>query len=134
MERVRTMVAIFITIVMFMIIIFVLARYFTVKKELKEINRQLHMYNHRQTDKKIDVALFDQTIENLGEEINKLIDLHVTEHRKRVNFESEYKRMIANMSHDLRTPLTSILGYIQMAQKDGITIEERNELLAIALE
>ncbi len=128
------MFAILIIIVLLVLIIFILARFFAIKKQLKAILEQLHMYHTRQTDKKITVSLFDQTIENLGEEINQLIDLHVMEQQKRINFESEYKRMIANISHDLRTPLTSILGYIQMAQQENVSQREKNELLSIAHE
>ena len=36
------------------------------------------------------------------------------------------------MSHDLRTPLTSILGYIQLMEDDGISDEERKQYLRIA--
>src|SRR5690625_7616777 len=53
---------------------------------------------------------------------------------KRFNFEEEHKRAIANISHDLRTPLTSIVGYIQMAKKEDIPPDERKELLSIAYE
>src|SRR5699024_7342968 len=84
------------------------------------------------TNKKIDITLLDKDIENLGLEINKLMDLYVTENRKRVHFEQKQQQAIANMSHDLRTPLTSILGYIQMAKATDISDEEREELLAVA--
>lgn len=78
------------------------------------------------------MSLIDKDIENLGVEINKLIDLYVRENRKRVYFENEQRQAVANMSHDLRTPLTSILGYIQMAEADDVTADERTELLSIA--
>lgn len=93
---------------------------------------QLQKYNNRQADKKIDLSLFDKNLEQLGTEVNKLMDLYVDENRKKTRFEKELKQMIANMSHDLRTPLTSITGYIQMAEKENIPPEERGELLAIA--
>ncbi|WP_328150404.1 HAMP domain-containing sensor histidine kinase [Oceanobacillus caeni] len=78
------------------------------------------------------MALLDKDVESLGLEINKLIDLYMSENRKRVRFEREQKQAIANISHDLRTPLTSILGYIQMAEEDDVTAAERKELLSIA--
>lgn len=119
-------------IIIFVITVFFITRLFALKKEVKKISKQLQHYNSRKTNKKVDMALFDKDIENLGLEINKLIDLYVTENRKRVRFENEQKQAIANMSHDLRTPLTSILGYIQMAEGDDVTADERKELLAIA--
>jgi len=120
---------------MFIIVtIFLITRLFALHKEMRKIVHQLKKYNQRETNKKIDMALMDKNMENLGMEINKLIDLHIAENRKRVNFEDEHKRAIANISHDLRTPLTSIVGYIQMAKKEDIPPDERKELLSIAYE
>lgn len=121
-----------IIILLFVITISLFTRLVALKKEIKKISKQLQSYNKQETSKKIELALFDQDLENLGQEINKLIDLSVAEHRKRVNVELENKQVIANMSHDLRTPLTSIQGYIQMAEKADMTYAERKELLAIA--
>ncbi|MEK3981561.1 HAMP domain-containing sensor histidine kinase [Psychrobacillus sp. FSL K6-2836] len=123
---------IYVIIVISLATVFLLTRLCSVKKEVKKIGKQLQFYNDRKTNKKIDMALIDKDIENLGLEINKLIDLHVTENRLRVRFKDEHKHAVANMSHDLRTPLTSILGYIQMAEADNLTAEEKNELLSIA--
>src|SRR5690625_7687214 len=120
---------------MFIIVrLFLITLFRSVHKEMRKIVRQLKKYNQRETNKKIDIALMDKNMENLGMEINKLIDLHIAENRKRVNFEDEHKRAIANISHDLRTPLTSIVGYIQMAKKEDIPPDERKELLSIAYE
>src|SRR5699024_4169448 len=107
---------VYLTLILFLVTVFLLTRLFALKKEVKKISKQLQSYNKRKTNKKIDMALFDKDIENLGLEINKLIDLYVTENRERIQFEHEQQQAIANMSHDLRTPLTSILGYIQLAE------------------
>lgn len=107
-------------------------RLLSLKKELKTISEQLQSYNSQMTNKKVDMALFEKNIENLGIEINTLIDLHVQEKRKRIIFENELKQTIANISHDLRTPLTSILGYIQMAEYNDVPENERKEYITIA--
>src|SRR5690625_138388 len=120
---------------MFIIVrLFLITLLYAIHKEKRKIVHQLKKYNQRETNKKIDMALMDKNMENLGMEINKLIDLHIAENRKRVHFEDEHKRAIANISHDLRTPLTSIVGYIQRAKKEDIPADERKELLSIAYE
>ncbi|MDP4088864.1 MAG: HAMP domain-containing sensor histidine kinase, partial [Bacillota bacterium] len=42
------------------------------------------------------------------------------------------KSAIADMSHDLRTPLTSVIGYLQFMKLDNTTEEERKEYLGVA--
>jgi len=125
-------VVLYVAIFIFIIAVILLTRLFALKKEVKKISKQLEKYNDRKTNKKIEMALFDKNMEKLGLEINKLIDLYVAENRKRIRYENEQKQAIANMSHDLRTPLTSILGYIQMAEEEDVTADERKELLSIA--
>jgi signal transduction histidine kinase len=112
--------------------VFSFTRFILLKKEIKKMGEQLQNYNKQSTNKKIDMTLLEKNIENLGVEINNLIDLHVKEKRKRIRFENELKQTIANMSHDLRTPLTSILGYIQMAEADEVPETERKEYISIA--
>jgi len=103
-----------------------------IKKELKNILNQLKNYNIRKTEKKIDITLLDKDIEKMTIEINNLIDLHALSNIEKKSAERELKQDIANISHDLRTPLTSILGYIQLIEKPEVTDEERKEYLAIA--
>ena len=103
-----------------------------IKKELKNILNQLKNYNIRKTEKKIDITLLDKDIEKMTIEINNLIDLHALSNIEKKSAERELKQAIANISHDLRTPLTSILGYIQLIEKPEMTDEERKEYLAIA--
>ncbi len=40
--------------------------------------------------------------------------------------------LITNVAHDLRTPLTSIIGYLDLAKDDQIALEEKNRYLSIA--
>ena len=117
----------YLSIIISIVAAFLFIRLSSLKKEVKKISRQLEIYNSRKTNKKIDMALLDQDIEKRGLEINKLIDLHVKESEEKKRFENEQKQAVANMSHDLRTPLTSILGYIQLAEANGVSDEEQNE-------
>ena len=40
-------------------------------------------------------------------------------------------QLITNVSHDIKTPLTSIINYVDLLQKDNTTEEERKEYLGI---
>lgn len=64
-------------------------------------------------------------------EINQLIELL---NEKTINFEQvmqENKRMVTSISHDFRTPLTSMLGYIQMLKKEVYTANEEKYVTII---
>ncbi|KKK33832.1 histidine kinase [Salinicoccus sediminis] len=122
----------YISIIMGVVAVYLFIRLFTYRRELSKISGQLGRYNDFHTKKKIDVSLADQGIEQLGAEINRLIDLYVNAERERIRSERELKQAVANISHDLRTPLTSIKGYIQMAASDDLSEAERREYMDIA--
>ncbi|MBS4162114.1 HAMP domain-containing histidine kinase, partial [Klebsiella pneumoniae] len=61
------------------------------------------------------------------------INLFVEEHQhitaRFAKTEQSMKRMLTNMSHDLKTPLTVVLGYIEAIQNDSDMAEEERERL-----
>lgn len=122
----------YIIIILSLLLIVFLTQLLFIKKQLKNITEQLKNYNMRKTDKKIDITLLNREIESIASEINNLIDLHIQSNTEKKSAERQLKQAIANMSHDLRTPLTSILGYIQLMEDDGISDEERKQYLRIA--
>jgi len=68
-------------------------------------------------------------------ELNQLMNQvqEITAHAKQL--EEERKQMISNISHDLRTPLTSLLGYVEVILADNtLSQEEKNNYLRIVAE
>ncbi|WP_297636299.1 HAMP domain-containing sensor histidine kinase [uncultured Clostridium sp.] len=102
---------------------------YKIKKELKSIVKQLDEYNTLNVEKKIDVSLFNKEIEDLAEKINENIDISKKIRIKEIENKNNLKNMISNISHDLRTPLTSIKGYIQILKKGNVTKEKEKEYL-----
>lgn len=123
----------YMTIIILMLIgLFLLIRIFVYKNMVKSISSQLDDFNSRKTDKKIDMALLDKDFENLGSQINGLMESYIQENGRRIRSENELKQAIANMSHDLRTPLTSVLGYLQLLEAEDVSDEEKKDYLSIA--
>ena len=114
------------------IIVVLLLRLFFINKEIKNIIKQLEDYNNLKTRKKLDINLVNKNIENLAQCINKHMEISKELQIKQVNSEEELKSMISSISHDLRTPLTSIRGYLQMLRKDDIPNDKRIKYLDIA--
>ncbi|APH17674.1 sensor histidine kinase [Clostridium botulinum] len=123
---------IFIIIVLIIFLLLLLSYVFFMKREIKNITIQLNEYNNLKSLKKIDATLFDKEIENLAYSINKHIDINIQSQIKQKRLEEEIRKNIANISHDLRTPLTSIIGYIQMIKKGNLSKEKQMEYIDIA--
>ena len=66
----------------------------------------------------------DDKLEELLSQINGLLEDKERETRVLRSREESLRRQIANVSHDLRTPLTSILGYLQLLRREDISPEE----------
>lgn len=67
----------------------------------------------------------------LFQSINKLMERRLVEGVVYRRKEQDLRRQIANVSHDLRTPLTSILGYLQLLEQEDLPEEKRREYLAV---
>ena len=65
--------------------------------------------------------------EELFETVNELLELRQAEAADYRRKEQDLRRQIADVSHDLRTPLTSILGYLQLLEDDSLPPAKRPE-------
>ena len=114
------------TILIVLLIIFILKT-----KEINRLTLELKKLNSEGKIEKLRLSLPNKNIENLIVEINTLID----DKRKMENIykekDMELREAIANMSHDLRTPLTSIMGYVYLLNDDKLDKVERKEYLKI---
>ncbi|WP_102401885.1 sensor histidine kinase [Haloimpatiens massiliensis] len=94
------------------------------QKQIRDIARQIREFREKKTGKKITTEIYDKDIENLAYETNEFLELYRKSEQEKVQFENTLQQGIANMSHDLRTPLTSIIGYLKLLQNDEINKEE----------
>ena len=110
-----SMLTIFIvTIVVFCIMFFVITR-----RELEYINRLnlgLMKIANGNFDYKVDVKGMDE-ISQIAENINHMSEkLYKSREEQKIS-EEKKDLFIMNISHDLRTPLTSVIGYIDLIKK-----------------
>lgn len=47
--------------------------------------------------------------------------------------EQAYKRLMTSLSHDVKTPLTSLVGYLEAIEQKWVTGEEKDEYIGVAL-
>lgn len=125
---------IYMTVILIIVITYLLARLFYIKNQVKSIKKQLIDINQDKVDKKVTVELLSKDIEELTTEINRNIDIKKECIASKVKFENNLRQTVANISHDLRTPLTSIIGYIQFIKLEDLKEDEKKQYINIALE
>ena len=73
----------------------------------------------------------DPQIQRLGKGINDIRIGYKKSIEKGVASEKMKTELISNVSHDLKTPLTSIINYVNIIQREDITEQERKEYIDI---
>lgn len=124
----------YIALVLLIIAAFSSIRLFYVERQIKNLTEQLTDIHKNNIDKKLTIGLLNKNIEVLAGKINEVIQSKKQSEANKVKLEKHLRQTIANMSHDLRTPLTSIIGYIQFLKFDDIAAAEKKEYLSIALD
>ena len=66
---------------------------------------------------------FREQVDKIQDGLQKAVDTEVRSQRMKVE-------LVTNMSHDLKTPLTAIITYINLLKEEGNTEEQRREYLA----
>lgn len=99
-------------------------------RALRQAARQLQQARS-QPGKRLRLTSPDRPMEELLAQINGLLEDRETETRQLREREESLRRQIANVSHDLRTPLTSILGYLQLLEGDDLDSDERARYLQV---
>lgn len=114
------------------IIIFLVYKLFYSEWQISSLIKQLSEINKSKSAGKITIGLSNKKIELLAEEINETIVIRKQSEADKMKIENDLKQTIANMSHDLRTPLTSIIGYLQFLKLDELSENEKKEYIEIA--
>lgn len=91
-------------------------------QQLKEINEGL------EENREIKLSAPDKELEKLLVEMNYTLKEIRQKKIAYARQESEFKQQIENISHDLRTPLTSMLGYLKLMDGSGLEEEEQEDL------
>lgn len=80
----------------------------------------------------VSISLHGADMKELAVKINRSLKEEEQLRLKSVREEKRFKEMIANISHDLRTPLTAVKGYQQLLCNSGLS-ENQQEKLTTAM-
>ena len=103
-------------------------KYFALKRQINHMSLQIDQVTCGKTEKMLDLSLADQDLELLAAKINRFFDCQRKSAAKALQHEEELKNSIANISHDLRTPLTVINGHLQILQKSRLLPDQKDRI------
>ena len=109
-------------------VIVLLYRYIRLKSEIRKISGQLEELVSDNSEKMLDISFVDKELERLAGLFNQYNDKQRQIVAGAIKDEDFLKDSVANISHDLRTPLTVILGHLQLIAKTDLTPDQRERL------
>lgn len=104
--------------ILILIIFLLILKVYLLRKSIREIQKEFSYRLKTDTNTLIDISSHDRQIKKLAESINiQLRELRKERHHFQQG-DFELKEAVTNISHDLRTPLTAICGYLDLLESE----------------
>lgn len=100
-------------------------------KQLNSIKQQLKCIYEGKEDIRIDTANLEKNLKEMAEYINSLSTGLTKAVEESLKSERMKTQLITNVSHDIKTPLTSIINYVDLLKKEEMPNEKAKEYLEI---
>ena len=108
--------------VLLIVIFILLTKIYLMHKAALEIMDAFEERLSADTNTLIDISSRDPYMCQLAASINIQLRLLRKQRHKYLSGDRELKEAVTNISHDLRTPLTAICGYLDLLQKEEKTL------------
>lgn len=89
-----------------------------VKTGLREIGQELTLILSQDTNRSIGISSRDKELRKLVTTLNEQLSVLQRERHRYQDGDRELKEAVTNISHDLRTPLTAISGYLELLGRE----------------
>ena len=103
----------------------------SLRASLKEAARELDEKLKTDTNTLLSISTGDRAMRALAAQINVQLQALRRERLKLQSGDAELKTAVTNISHDLRTPLTAICGYLDLLEQEPLSDEARRYLAVI---
>ena len=104
--------------ILLLIIFMLLAKVYFLRKSAQEIAEAFRDRLTADTNTLIDISTRDPYMRKLAADINVQLRLLRKERHRYQQGDQELKEAVTNISHDLRTPLTAINGYLDLLERE----------------
>jgi signal transduction histidine kinase len=120
-----------IIIILAIISIIFITLYFSLRRNLDSIADRLNSINSTKTNSKVLIPPGDKLVKKLALSINASLEAKGQTEADYKRMDLELRQAISNISHDLRTPLTSIMGYMQLIEDETLPQTERKQYIDV---
>lgn len=120
-----------IIVLLFLLLMLLLLKLYFIKKSLKLISESITDILETETNALISISSQDKDILKLTKKLNVELKKLRIQKLQCINGNQELKNLMTNISHDLRTPLTAISGYIELLYKHIEQGDKKIEYLKI---
>lgn len=107
--------------VLTVIVIVLIVKIRIMQKSMDEICACVTEHLSSDTNRVVLVSSSDRYVRRLANEIARQLSVLRRQRRQYINGDRELKEAVTNISHDLRTPLTAICGYLELLEAEEMT-------------
>lgn len=91
------------------------------QRKLRELHKKLKEILDTDSDESVMTFTDNRELMELAAQINRMLERQWKVKADYRRYEMASKRMLSNISHDMKTPMTVILGYLEIMQVNGET-------------
>lgn len=112
------------------LVLVLVGKLMSVHRAAREISALYREKMKEETNVGISVSTGDKTMRQLAAELDSSLKLLRKEQLRYTRGDMELKQAVTGISHDLRTPLTAICGYMELLKQEELT-EKAKEYLSV---
>ena len=127
MSTVVNIVAILVIAALLLIVLFQIHRSRETSRQLQYIHEKLNDIITTGSHERLLLFSSHPDLQILLTDLNRLLDVNHKGSVERIKLEKSMRNMLSNISHDLKTPLTVVLGYIETLLHDQAIPAAENE-------
>ncbi len=129
----RGLIMIYLVIILSLCILALVNHLYQTRIKIKEIEQILDEIYLGNLDRRLIVHEHTE-MSNLVYKINEIVIKDKNELLASNASKKAYKQLVTSLSHDIRTPLSSLVGYLEVLEKDDLSYAEQQRFLQIANE